>query len=62
MILAGYKDNHKSLDGFEIGPDQTLDCGVSSGFALNPGFIIKPNPVGFMRAGFGGFMGFMWVL
>ena len=28
-MLAGIKVNHKSLDGFEIGPDQTLDFGVS---------------------------------
>ena len=30
-----------------------------SGSALDPGFIIKPNPAGFMRADF---WGFMWVL
>ena len=29
FILAGYKANHKSLDGFDIRADQTLDCGVS---------------------------------
>ena len=29
LFLAGNKDNHKVLDGFEIRQDQTSDCGVS---------------------------------
>ena len=29
FILAGKKVNYKTLDGFEIWPDQTLDFGVS---------------------------------
>ena len=29
FILAGNKVNFKSLDVFEILPEQTLDCGVS---------------------------------
>ena len=33
FILAGYKDNHKVSNGFEIRPDQTLDCGVSFSWA-----------------------------
>ena len=31
----------------------------TTGLAFNLGFIIKPNPAGFMRAGFWGFMGFI---
>ena len=29
FILADNKDNHKISDGFDIWPDQTLDCEVS---------------------------------
>ena len=28
-MLAGNKDNHKSLDAFELQPDSTTDCSVS---------------------------------
>ena len=30
FILAGNKDNYTVSDQFEIGPDPTMDCGVSS--------------------------------
>ena len=29
FILAGYKDNHKSLDEFEFWRNFTTDCGVT---------------------------------
>ena len=29
---------------------------------IKPGFYHKAQPAGFMRAGFGGVLGFMWVL
>ena len=33
IIDLSYKDNHKISDGFEIWPEQTLDCGVGCSWA-----------------------------